>query len=410
MILRVGSFDRLTSVRTRTDLRAGFYLVSNPLNLVGLSIPDQGIIEELDPDQFPALTVSATLPAPHFFKLLMRNETLHPIDLEKPLADRYGRRITYLRLSITDRCDFRCTYCMAEEMEFLPRTEILSLEECLRVVKTFVGLGVSKVRITGGEPLVRRGVLWLLGEIARLEGLRELVMTTNGSQLDRHAGALVAAGVKRLNISLDTLDSERFRQITRIGQLDKVLRGIDAACKAGFERVKLNTVLMRGVNESELGDLVEFAMNRNIDISFIEEMPLGDIGHARSSTFLGAEETLEQLSARFTLQASDETTGGPARYWRIADSRTRIGFITPHSHNFCDTCNRVRVTAKGDLYPCLGHNDATPLMDLLRKHPNDDAPLHAAIAATMGIKPLAHDFTTQLDTPKVVRFMSMTGG
>lgn len=325
------------------------------------------------------------------------------------LVDKYGRRITYIRLSITDRCDFRCTYCMAEEMEFLPRDRVLSLEECLRVVRTFVELGVSKVRITGGEPLVRRNVLWLLERIAALDGLKELVLTTNGSQLERYAGDLRRAGVRRINISLDTLRHERFKAITRIGDLDKVLRGIDAAGVAGFTRTKLNTVMMRGVNDDEFADLVAFAVDRYLNISFIEEMPLGDVGHGRSGTYFSTEDALRLLSGRFELVSTLETTGGPARYWRIPGSETRVGFISPHSHNFCDTCNRVRITAQGELYPCLGQNDAISLMPVLRAG-DDDAALRAAIVDSMGIKPKGHDFTTQLDAPKVVRFMSATGG
>jgi cyclic pyranopterin phosphate synthase len=340
----------------------------------------------------------------------MRNETLRPVDLHQPLADRFGRRITYLRLSVTDRCDFRCTYCMSEDMEFLPRSEILSLEECLRVVRTFVALGVTKVRITGGEPLVRRDVVSLLERIAALEGVRELVMTTNGSQLERFSHDLVRAGVKRLNVSVDTLDAAKFHRITRTGRLEQVLAGIESARQAGFGRIKLNTVLMRGINEDDVESLVEYALDRDLDVAFIEEMPLGDIGHARSTTFLGADEVLDRLQRRFHLVGSDETTGGPARYWRVPGQSTRIGFITPHSHNFCSTCNRVRVTARGELYPCLGHNDVTPLMPALREHPDDDAPLRAAIAQCIGIKPEAHDFTHQIDVPQVVRFMSMTGG
>jgi len=357
----------------------------------------------------------------------MQNETLHP---ESPtdagpqgpttsressrhapgtLIDKYGRHITYIRLSITDRCDFRCTYCMAEEMEFLPREKVLSLEECLRVVRTFVSLGVTKVRITGGEPLVRRNVLWLLERIAALEGVRELVLTTNGSQLERYASSLRDAGVKRLNVSLDTLDPERFRAITRIGDLDKVLRGIDAAVNAGFTRTKLNTVMMRGVNDHEFGDLVRYAVAHDLNVSFIEEMPLGEVGHGRSNTYFSTTEGLALLSQWFELIPTVETTGGPARYWRIPGSETRVGFISPHSHNFCDSCNRVRITAQGDLYPCLGQNDAMDLMPLLREH-GDDAPLREAIVASMGIKAKEHNFTEQLDAPKVVRFMSMTGG
>lgn len=359
----------------------------------------------------------------------MRNESLNPEAVSESLSgfvpptspatskhadgtlvDKYGRHVTYLRLSITDRCDFRCTYCMAEEMTFLPRAQVLTLEECLRIVQTFTALGVTKVRITGGEPLVRHNVLWLLDRIARLQGLRELVLTTNGSQLERHAGALREAGVRRLNISLDTLRPERFREITRIGDLAKVLRGIDAARAVGFGRLKLNTVMMRGRNDDEFIDLVQFAVDKGIDIAFIEEMPLGDIGHGRQGSYFGTEEAIARLETRFTLLPSTESTGGPARYWRIPGTETRVGFISPHSHNFCDSCNRVRVTAQGELYPCLGNNDATRLLPLLRAHPSDDAPLRAAIMHTMGIKAKGHDFTEQMNAPQVVRFMSMTGG
>jgi len=325
------------------------------------------------------------------------------------LIDKYGRQISYIRLSITDRCDFRCTYCMAEEMEFLPREKVLSLEEALRIVRVFVGLGVTKVRITGGEPLVRRNVLWLLERIAALDGLRELVLTTNGSQLDRFAADLRRAGVRRINVSLDTLRPERFKAITRIGELDKVLRGIDAAIDAGFSRTKLNTVMMRGINDDEFIDLVDYALAHRLDISFIEEMPLGDIGHGRGTTYFSSQEALALLADRYALHASDESSGGPARYWRLPGHESRIGFISPHSHNFCDTCNRVRITAQGELYPCLGHNDALDLMPQLRADGSDDA-LRETIVASMGIKPKAHDFTTQLDAPKVVRFMSVTGG
>lgn len=353
----------------------------------------------------------------------MRNETLHPTDgVAQPsridavqgsngnLIDKYGRRITYIRLSVTDRCDFRCVYCMAEEMEFLPRNEILSLEECLRVVRAFVSLGVTKVRITGGEPLVRKDLTWLLSNISALPGMRELVLTTNGSQLDRYSGQLRDAGVKRLNISLDTLRPERFKAITRIGDVAKVLRGIEAAKAAGFQRIKLNTVMMRGVNDDEFVDLVRFSCDNDLDIAFIEEMPLGDIGHGRQSTYFSTDDALQLLGRSFELQPSDDSTGGPARYWRIAGRDTRVGFISPHSHNFCESCNRVRITAKGELYPCLGQNDAVALMPVLRDHPDDELRLRQTIIDTMGIKPLAHDFTAQMNNPQVVRFMSMTGG
>jgi cyclic pyranopterin phosphate synthase len=326
------------------------------------------------------------------------------------LVDKYGRHITYIRLSITDRCDFRCTYCMAEAMTFLPRGQVLTLEECLRIASTFVGLGVTKVRVTGGEPLVRPNAVWLMEQIARLEGLKELVITTNGSQLDRFAQPLFDAGVKRVNISLDTLRADRFKEITRIGDLAKVLRGIDAAKATGFQRIKLNTVMMRDRNDDEFIDLVQFAVDKGIDISFIEEMPLGEIGHGRQSTYFSTEEAIERLQTRFTLLASTENSGGPARYWRIPDTQTRVGFISPHSHNFCDTCNRVRITAQGELYPCLGNNDAISLLPLLREHPDDNGPLLQAIMHTMGIKAKGHDFTEQMNAPQVVRFMSMTGG
>lgn len=326
------------------------------------------------------------------------------------LVDKYGRHITYIRLSITDRCDFRCFYCMAEEMEFLSRDQVLSLEECLRVIRSFVGLGVTKVRITGGEPLVRRNALWLMREAGRLEGLKELVVTTNGSQLERYAAEMAEAGVRRVNISLDTLRADRFKAITRVGELDKVLRGIDAAIAAGFSGIKLNTVMMRGVNDDEFVDLARFAINKGIDLSFIEEMPLGAIDRSRADTYFSSDDALALLRPHFELIGSTETTGGPARYWRIPGTRTKVGFISPHSHNFCDSCNRVRITCKGELYPCLGQNDALPLMPVLRAHPDDDTPLAQAIVDAMGIKPKGHDFNEQMHDPKVVRFMSMTGG
>jgi len=356
----------------------------------------------------------------------MQNETLHaeptPPGMEafRPatsrgqhlpgtLVDRYGRHIRYLRLSVTDRCDFRCSYCMAEEMVFLPRSAVLSLEECLRLAGIFVGLGVEKLRITGGEPLVRKDILWLIERLGALPGLQHLVMTTNGSQLDRFAVRLKAAGVERLNISLDSLDAGRFHTLTRIGDLDKVLRGIAAAQAAGFTRIKLNTVMMRGFNDDELPELVKFAVAQQLDISFIEQMPLGAIGD-RQRTYFSSEEARSRLSEHFELLPSPESSGGPARYWRIPGTETRVGFISPHSHNFCDSCNRVRLTAKGELYPCLGHNDAISLLPLLRAHPEDDTPIRQAIIDGMGIKPWGHDFTAQMDQPQVVRFMSTTGG
>lgn len=328
----------------------------------------------------------------------------------KILIDQHGRRVDYIRLSITDRCDFRCVYCMAESMTFLPRAEVLSLEECARLVRIFVAMGVSKVRITGGEPLVRKNALWLFSAIGQLEGLQELVLTTNGSQLEFQAQDLKNAGVKRINISIDSLDANRFKTITRTGELAKVLRGIQAAKIAGFESIKMNTVLMRGFNEDEALNLLEFAIQQEIDISFIEEMPLGDVDHVRASTFVSNNDTLKQLQSQYALIASTETTGGPARYWRVPNTSTKIGFISPHSHNFCEACNRVRITCKGELYLCLGQESKIDLMPLLRNHPHDDQPLIDAILASMQIKPKGHDFDLSRAQPSIIRFMSHTGG
>lgn len=326
------------------------------------------------------------------------------------LIDQFGRRVDYIRLSITDRCDFRCVYCMAENMTFLPRDEVLTLEECARLVRVFVSLGVSKVRITGGEPLVRKNALWLFEEIGAFTGLRELVVTTNGSQLGHMAQDLKNAGVKRINISLDSLDPTRFRKITRVGDLDKVFRGIAAAKAAGFEHIKLNTVLMRGINDDETLPLLEFAIREGLDIAYIEEMPLGEVDHARGSTYVSNDETLRLLKQHHTLISSAETTGGPAKYWRIPGTHTRVGFISPHSHNFCESCNRVRISCKGELFLCLGQDHKVDLMPIMRAYPEDDMPLIEAIMDAMQIKPKGHDFDLQRATPAVVRFMSHTGG
>lgn len=328
----------------------------------------------------------------------------------KKLIDQFGRTVDYIRLSITDRCDFRCVYCMSEDMTFLPRNEVLSLEECARLVKVFVDLGVSKVRITGGEPLVRKNAIWLFQEIGKLQDLKELVLTTNGSQLAQNALALKQAGVKRINISLDSLDADKFKQITRVGELNKVLQGIQAAKQAGFDNIKLNTVLMRGSNEDETEQLVNFAIEQGIDISFIEEMPLGEINHSRDESYVNNQTTLARLQQSFSLLPSTASTGGPAKYWQVANSTTKIGFISPHSHNFCEACNRVRITCKGELYLCLGQEDKVDLMPLLRAHPLDDTPIIAAILNSMTIKPKGHDFDLKRAAPAVVRFMSHTGG
>ena len=331
-------------------------------------------------------------------------------NLQQKLIDQFGRQVDYIRLSITDRCDFRCQYCMAEDMTFLSRNEVLSLEECARIVKVFVQLGVTKVRITGGEPLVRKNALWLFEEIGQLEGLDQLVLTTNGSQLSKQAKQLYQAGVKRINISVDSLKPERFKNITRTGDLNKVLLGIDEAINTGFEGIKLNTVLMRGINDDETNDLVQFAIDKKIDISFIEEMPLGDVNHNRESTYVSNVDTLKLLKSKYALLPSTETTGGPARYWRVTDSSTKIGFISPHSHNFCESCNRVRITCQGELFLCLGQEDKIELMPLLRENPDNDQPLIEAIIHSMSIKPKGHDFDLQRTAPAVVRFMSHTGG
>ena len=344
-------------------------------------------------------------------------------DISQPnLVDAFGRKIDYIRLSITDRCDFRCVYCMSENMTFLPRDEVLSLEECARLIKVFVSLGVSKVRITGGEPLVRKNAIQLFEEIGQLQGLRELVLTTNGSQLEHHALALKQAGVRRINISLDSLVAARFRQITRVGDLDKVLRGIAAAKQAGFENIKLNALLMRGINHDEALPLAAFAIENGFDISFIEEMPLGAVSHLRQSSYVSNEETLKLLRARYDLISSTETTGGPAQYWRIPNiktilnsntvlnSNTKIGFISPNSHNFCEACNRVRISCKGELFLCLGHENKVDLRPLLRAYPHDDRPLKQAIIRSLQTKPKGHDFDLKRAAPAVIRFMSHTGG
>jgi cyclic pyranopterin phosphate synthase len=326
------------------------------------------------------------------------------------LIDQFGRKVDYIRLSITDRCDFRCVYCMSGDMTFLPRNEVLSLEECARLVKIFVGLGVSKVRITGGEPLVRKNAMWLFEEVGKLQGLKELVLTTNGSQLESQAIALKKAGVKRINISIDSLDADRFKKITRTGDLNKVLDGLQASIHAGFKGIKINTVLMKNSNEDEAADLVQFAIEQKIDISFIEEMPLGDVNHNRESTFVSNIDTLKLLQSKYSLLPSTETTGGPARYWRVANSSTKIGFISPHSHNFCESCNRVRISCQGELFLCLGQDDKVELMPLLRANPNNDTPVIQAISDSMRVKPKGHDFDLRRAKPAVVRFMSHTGG
>lgn len=326
------------------------------------------------------------------------------------LVDRFGRQITYLRISVTDRCDFRCVYCMEPDQRFAPRDQVLSLEEIAQVARTFVGLGVHKIRLTGGEPLVRRNLPWLMREIVALPGLDELVITTNGSQLEAQAREIRAAGVRRINISLDSLQPERFRRITRKGDLYRVLRGIDAAIDAGFERIKLNAVILKHRNHDEILDLVQFAVDKGINISFIEEMPVGQIGdHDRAEVFYSSESIRTDLETRFELLPTTETTGGPARYYRIPETETRVGFISPHSHNFCGDCNRVRVTTEGRLLLCLGQEHSLDLRRILRKHPGDGTRLSRAIRDAMQIKPQGHEFDLEAK-PVLFRHMNMTGG
>jgi GTP 3',8-cyclase len=334
----------------------------------------------------------------------------NPTTLPDRLIDRFGRHVTYVRISVTDRCDFRCVYCMSEEMTFLPRSQVLTLEELASVARGFIELGVTKIRLTGGEPLVRKNVVWLCREIGQLSGLRELVLTTNGSQLERLAAPLAAAGVKRINISLDSLNAERFRRITRTGDLARVLAGIEAARRAGFERLKLNSVILKHRNDDEVQPLVAFAAERDMDISFIEEMPLGVIGdHDRAEAYYSSDQIKADLERRYTLVPTTETTGGPSRYYRISGAKIKVGFISPHSHNFCHLCNRVRVTAEGRLLLCLGQEHSADLRAVVRERPNDIDHLKQALVAAMAIKPLGHDF--RLDrAPVILRHMNATGG
>lgn len=326
------------------------------------------------------------------------------------LIDGLGRRIDYLRMSVTDRCDFRCVYCMAEDMTFLPRQQVLTLEEIQRLAALFVAQGVKKIRLTGGEPLVRRGIVELCAGISALPGLRELVMTTNGSQLVKLARPLADAGVKRLNISLDSLDPEKFRAITRTGELQQVLDGIDAARDAGFKRIKLNVVVMKGRNADEVPALVDYALARDLDITFIEEMPLGNVGRSRGESFCSSDEVREVISQRYQLLDSTENSGGPARYVRVEGyPESRIGFISPHSHNFCASCNRVRMTAEGRLLLCLGQENSIDMRALVRRHPTTDVPLLVALRKALQGKPAHHDFSSDGEV-QIVRFMNATGG
>ena len=329
---------------------------------------------------------------------------------DSALVDRFGRSHDYVRISVTDRCDFRCVYCMSEQMTFLPRPQVLSLEEIEQVAQAFVALGVKKIRLTGGEPLVRKGIIDLCHRIASLDGLDELVMTTNGSQLPKLAGELRRAGLKRLNISLDSLRPELFKELTRTGRLEQVLEGIDVAREVGFERIKLNAVILKGRNDNEVLDLVDFARDRGLDISFIEEMPLGQINeHARDETYCSSQEVRDIITARYPLQSCHSTTAGPSRYYRMPDSEIRVGFISPHSHNFCHECNRVRLTVEGRLLLCLGNEHSFDLRELLRTPGCDQQVLQQAIIKAMDLKPEKHEFDLEAE-PQILRFMNMTGG
>ena len=342
------------------------------------------------------------------------------LDIERPrprlgdaLVDPFGRGITYLRVSVTDRCDFRCVYCMAEDMAFLPKADLLSLEELDRLCSVFIDKGVRKLRLTGGEPLVRRGIMTLVTSLSRhlaAGALDELTVTTNGSQLTKYAAELAGHGVQRINVSLDTLDADKFRTITRWGERDKVLAGIEAALAAGL-RVKINAVALKGVNEDELGDLVAWAHGRGMDLTIIEVMPLGDIGAGRLEQYLPLSLVRARLSERYTLDEIDYRTGGPARYVKVKETGGRLGFITPLTHNFCESCNRVRVTCTGTLYMCLGQEDAADLRGPLRLSP-DNAPLEAAIEEAISRKPKGHDFIIDRrhQRPALARHMNVTGG
>jgi cyclic pyranopterin phosphate synthase len=330
---------------------------------------------------------------------------------QAPLIDRFGRHITYLRVSVTDRCDFRCVYCMSDAMTFLPREQLLSLEEIDRLASAFIERGVKKLRLTGGEPLVRRNIMWLIRALSRHlgNGLDELTLTTNGSQLERHAGALADCGIKRINVSLDTLDAAKFRAITRFGDFAQVMRGIDEADRAGLN-IKINTVALRDVNEDEIVGLIEWSHARGFEITLIETMPMGDIDGDRTDQYLPLSLVRTRLNQRFTLEQIDYRSGGPARYVRVIETGRKLGFITPLTHNFCEACNRVRVTCTGTLFMCLGQEDAADLRAPLRASKSDEL-LHEAIDEAIARKPKGHDFVIgRGERPSIARHMSVTGG
>lgn len=330
-----------------------------------------------------------------------------------PMVDPFGRTVSYLRVSVTDRCDFRCTYCMAENMTFLPKKDLLTLEELNRLCSAFIAKGVRKLRLTGGEPLVRKNIMFLIRELGRhIEAgtLEELTLTTNGSQLARHAQELYDCGVRRINVSLDTLDPAKFKEITRWGDFHKVMEGIDAAEKAGL-KIKLNAVALKDFNETEIAEMLRFAHGRGMDLTVIETMPMGEIEEDRTDRYLPLSKLRADLEEQFTLVDIPYKTGGPARYVEVKETGGRLGFITPMTHNFCESCNRVRLTCTGTLYMCLGQNDAADLRAALRAS-EDDAYLFSAIDEAIGRKPKGHDFIIDRvrRKPAVARHMSVTGG
>jgi cyclic pyranopterin phosphate synthase len=330
--------------------------------------------------------------------------------IEAPsLIDPFGRTVDYLRLSVTDRCNLRCTYCMAEEMTFLPKQQILSLEELHDMAAAFVELGIRKIRLTGGEPLIRRDIIKLVSSLTAMPGLDEVTMTTNGVLLPTMAQPLKDAGLSRLNISIDSLKADRFKQLTRVGNLHEVIEGIQAAGAVGFKKVKLNAVILAGFNDDEVIDLARFAVDQDMDISFIEEMPLGEIdAHKRVNTQITSTSLRKQLASEFPLIDSAETTGGPSRYMQVANSQSKIGFISPMSNNFCESCNRVRMTAEGRLLLCLGNEHSMDLREVMRSNPGDSELLKSKITEALKTKPERHYFDSeQVD---IVRFMNMTGG
>jgi cyclic pyranopterin phosphate synthase len=329
--------------------------------------------------------------------------------LSRPMIDGFGRHITYVRLSVTDRCDLRCRYCMAEEMRFLPRKDVLSLEEMIELADVFIGRGVRKIRLTGGEPLVRKGIEQLVPELGRRigDGLDELTLTTNGTQLERHAQMLFDGGVRRINVSLDSRDPERFHHITRRGDLAQVLRGIDAADSAGL-KIKINMVALKGLNEDEIAPMLRWCGAQGFDLTLIETMPLGEVEEDRTEHYLPLSDVRTALSQEFALVPSLARSGGPARYWEVDGLGVRLGLITPLTHNFCDSCNRIRVAATGTVYGCLGHDQKVELRDLLRN--GGVSGVNAALDELLAGKPKGHQFRIEAARPAVARHMSVTGG